>query len=338
VNRGASRWLASELSVIGRELDGETWSERFAVPLEPTPVPGDTAAFVVEFEAGLAGKRVLQVRLALAGDQAPENDADSLRYRVGPGPLIVTEIQFHPAAGEGEWVEAKNRTGMPLDPEAFRLTDRGAGAGVPSGGFGEVAPESLVVFAEDPSALLVRFPALDPNRVWRVRPWAVLNNSDDTSGVADAVVVRESDGTLSERIAFSAAGVPAGVPLERRGDAWWPAIAPEGTPLGPPRSLPVQGARFAVSPRRLRAGGDGVRLSWALPWERARVAVELYDLAGRRLRSIQPEAPAPGRSESRWSALDIPPGLYLLVLRARPEHGAETTTAARPLRVEGAAR
>ncbi|HYM81846.1 MAG TPA: hypothetical protein VEY91_10630 [Candidatus Limnocylindria bacterium] len=337
-NRGASAWSAGELVLIGREREAETWRERFAIALDLAPSPGDTLPFAIDFDAGSVGKRLLEVRLALPGDQAPENDVDSLRYRVGRGPLMVTEIQFHPVAGEGEWVEVRNQSSTPLDPTAFRLADRGTGVGVPSDGAGEIEPDSLVVFAEDPAALRLRFSGLDARRIWLVRPWATLNNSNDTTGVADAVVVRESDGTLSERVAYSAAGVPAGVPLERRGEDWWPATAPEGTPLSPPRTFAAQAARFDVSPRRIGAGRFAVRLSWALPWERARVAVELYDLAGRRLQSIMADGLAPGRSERNWSADATPPGLYLLVLRARPEHGPEAMTATQPLRVEGAAR
>jgi hypothetical protein len=77
--------------------------------------------------------------------------------RVGAGPLEITEIQFHPGAGEGEWVEVRNRDTQPLDLAGFTLSDRGTARGVPGAGREALAPESLAVLAQDRAALLSRF-------------------------------------------------------------------------------------------------------------------------------------------------------------------------------------
>ena len=108
-------------------------------------------------------------------------------------------------------------------------------------------------------------PALDPARVRRVTPWAALNNVDDADGVADQVVLADSDGVLDERVRYSAAGLANGITLERDGDAWRPSIDAGGTPLAPPRAPePVPGG-FRVEPRRLASGHDLVRFAWELP-------------------------------------------------------------------------
>jgi hypothetical protein len=301
--------------------------------------PGDTARFAIALPGLAAGKRLLRVRARLAGDASPANDADSLLIRVGPGPLEVTEIQFHPTNGEGEWVEVRNRAGEPLSLVEFSLADRRGSPGLPAGGDGPLAAESLAVLAQDRLALLARFPALDASRVWDVQPWGSLNNSDDTTGVADVVIVREIDGTPCERVPYSAAGVPAGVPLERRADgSWAPAVDPLGSPLAPPRALPPLAGRIALTPRRLRASGTRTTsIGWDLPWPRGRIAVDLYDLAGRRVTQVLPETSVPGRGERTWTAAELPPGLYLLALVARAEDGAGTMTLTQPLRVEGSA-
>ena len=111
-------------------------------------------------------------------------EVDTLLARVGPGPLEVTEIQFHPAAGEGEWVEVRNRSHEPLPLDAFRLGDRSGATSKVEGGE-PLAPDSLAVLAQDPAALLLAHPALDASRVRRVSPWSALNNSDDATGVAE---------------------------------------------------------------------------------------------------------------------------------------------------------
>jgi hypothetical protein len=298
---------------------------------------GESTAFAFDTTPLAAGKHVLRVRVALEGDGAPGNDADSLRVRVGPGPLEITEIQFHPGAGEGEWVEVRNRDAAALDLAGFTLSDRGTARGVPGRGQGALAPESLAVLAQDRAALLARFSGLDSTRVWEVKPWAALNNSNDSTGVADVVALREIDGTPCLRVGYSASGVPAGVPIELRGGEWLPSRAPLGTPLAPPVTLAPLATRFEMTPRRLSAGVGVARLAWSLPWERARVSIEVYDLAGRRVRRALVDVATTGRGERDWNIEGLAPGLYVVALLARSDPGDLTLRETRAFRIEGAA-
>jgi len=339
-NRGAEPIAEREVELhvteaepLGERPLGSAFFER---PI----APGDTAQVAVPLPGLPAGKRVLRLSARLAGDASAANDADSLLVRVGPGPLEITEIQFHPAQGEGEWVEVRNRGDAPLALADFTLADRRGAPGLPAEGSGPLAAESLAVLAQDRQALLARFPALDGARVWEARPWSSLNNSDDSTGVADVVTLGERDGTPCERVPYSASGVPSGVPLERRADgAWSPAIDPLGGPLAPPRALPPLATRFVVSPRRLGARGAGgaavASIGWDLPWPRGRIVVELYDLAGRRVAEVLPETAVPSRGERPWSAVGVAPGLYLLALLARADGGGGSLTATQPVRIEG---
>jgi hypothetical protein len=340
-NRGATSVAADEAALAADAVAGDALAPGDTVAplgtgtLADALAPGDTAAFALTV-ALPAGRWRLRARVALPLDEAPDNDADSLPARAGPGPLEPTEIQFHPVAGEGEWVEVRNRSDAPLDLARFTLSDRGLSRGVPAGGEGALAPESLAVLAQSREALLAAFPALDRRRVWSARPWPTLNNSDDADGVADAVVLREADGTLSRRVEYSAAGVAAGVPLELRDGGWWPAGEPAGTPLAPPRALAPLARRFAFAPRRLAAGGTAT-LGWDLPWPRARVRLDLFDLAGRRVARPLAEFAAPPRGERAWSAAGVPPGLYVTLARARPEGAGEWIVERGALRLEGSA-
>ena len=298
--------------------------------------PGDTARLEIALPLLRAGKQRLIVRLDWGADQSPENDLDSLLVRAGPGPLEPTEIQFHPASGEGEWVEIRNRSTEALDLTAYTLSDRGSARGRLSGGQSPCEPESLALLSQDRDALLRHFSHLDPSRVWQVTPWASLNNTNDAGGIADAVVLRDEDGTRSARVDYSAAGIPAGVPIERReGGDWGPTLDPAGSPLRPnPVPAPLDG-RFKVEPRRLRPGNDTARIAWSLPWPRARLAVDLYDLGGARIGPVLLEAAVAGRGEREWKHASLPSGLYLMVLLARAESGTESLTASQVVRVEG---
>ncbi len=335
-NRGATTVVAGEAMLVATAVSAAGSVPLFARAVGTALAPGDPAAFdeSVSLEAG---SWWLRVAVSLPQDEAPANDADSVRVRAGPGPLELTEIQFHPAAGEGEWVEVRNRSDAPLDLAAFTLSDRGATRGTPAGGWGALEPESLAVLAQDRAALVRAFPGLDTNRVWRAGPWPTLNNSDDSTGVADAVVLREADGTPCQRVAYSAAGIPAGVPLEWRDGGWWPDSDPAGTPLRPPRSRSPLARRFECAPRRLREGGAAT-LAWDLPWSRAHVSLELYDLAGRRVARPLEEFLAPARGERAWSVGATAPGLYVTLARARPDGSGDWIVERSALRIGGSAR
>jgi len=335
-NRGAANLAPGEVTVTGA-VATDPGTPLFTRTIPAAIAAGESAAFAFDTAPLAAGKHTLRVRVALEGDGAPGNDADSLRVRVGPGPLEITEIQFHPGAGEGEWVEVRNRDTLPLDLAGFTLSDRGAARGVPGAGREALAPESLAVLAQDRAALLARFAGLDSTQVWEVKPWAALNNSNDSTGVADVVVLRETDGTPCRRIAYSAGGVPAGVPIELRGGEWLPSRAALGTPLAPPLTLAPLDTRFELTPRRLRAGAGVARLAWSLPWERARVSIEVYDLAGRRVRRALTDVPSAGRGERDWSIDGLAPGVYLVALLARSDPGGLTLRETAAFRIEGAA-
>jgi hypothetical protein len=322
--------VASLRALARSEAGAEAAAERALGALAPE----DTLDVVLDLPPLPAGRWRLTAAIVLAGDEVSANDADSLLARVGPGPLEVTEIQFHPAAGEGEWVEVRNRSGAALDLAAFTLADCGA-TRARIAGPAVLAPDSLAVLAQTRAALLARIPALDTARVWEARPWPALNNADDTAGVADHVVLRDSDGVPSQRVAYSAAGVPAGVPLEWRDGGWWPAATPVGTPVAPPGAPPALASRFTVEPARLAGTAREVRLAWALPWERGRVAVDLFDLAGRRIGRALDEALVPARGAVTWRATGLSPGLYVLALRARASSGGGTLTESRVLRIAG---
>lgn len=329
VEGGIARLIVTRASAGG----DAAWAE---ADLVVALASGDSATVVLPLAAAPEGRHALVARVAVAGDEAPANDADTLSVRIGPGPVEITEIQFHPATGEGEWVELMNRSREGVDPARLRLADRADRPGRPAGGSRELAPGGFALFAQDRAALLARYPAIDSAWVWQVSPWPSLNNSDDETGSADAAIVREEDGTRVARADYSAKGVPAGVPLERRDGAFWPAVDAGGSPLAPPPAPRAVPGRFEVAPRRVTS--RGARFAWELPWPVARVSVDLYDLSGARIATAIPEAEVPGRGERAWIPEGLASGLYVAVLRARAGTPGEVVHATRALRIEGGAR
>ena len=328
VNLGTTAWGADDASL---RITGEPLAAPVTVNAPPL-APGETLRVNVSLAALLEGRGALVVRVSLVGDEAPANDSDTLLVRVGPGPLALTEIQFHPATGEGEWIEVRNRDIVPLALDRFLVGDRSGATGAVEAG-PPLASDSLAVFAQDPTALLMSRPSLDAARVRRVSPWSALNNTDDATGIADQVTIAERDGVPVERVAYSAEGIPAGVTLEYHDDAWRPAEVPGGTPLALPLARPPVPGGFRADPRRLRQRGETVRFSWELPWPSPRVTLELYDLEGRRSRRLAGPVASGVHGEKPVTLDALAPGIYLAVLRAESDDG--TFTRVTPLRVDG---
>ena len=332
-SRGAMGFAAGDIE-LGFSFGGAPLAAR---ALDAALAASETTRVEIPVTFGSAGSGMLVARLRAAADEDSTDDADSLRVRIGPGPLEVTEIQFHPARGEGEWVEVRNRTRAPLDLADFLVGDRNGARGAVRGPAGTtaLAAGAYAVLAQDRGAMLNAYARLDTSRVFGVSPWAALNNSDDASGVADIVTVRERDGTPCAAVPFRAAGIPGGVPIEiDQNGAWGPSSDPAGTPLSPPAALPVLARPFAVTPHRVRAGAALLRIAWSLPWPAARLEVTAYDLAGRRAAVVLPSAEAFARGARAWDASRLPPGLYVLALAARSASGA-AIGAREALRVTG---
>jgi hypothetical protein len=334
---GSQALGAREVGVraAAREPDGRE------TPLADTHIdhelaPGDTLRISLALAWPDPGKLWLRVDLALADNHRPEGDRDSIPLRVGPGLLEITEIQFRPEPGEPEWVELRARE--PLAPDGWRILDAGGGSGRVEAPGARLEAESLAVITQDRAALLARRPALDGARVWQAAPWPALNNTDGPDGFADRVTLREPDGTLGDAVAYSGDSVPAGGSLERGADGEWRPL-PGGSPLAPPRPLPPLAGRLLLAPSRWHpARGAPLVVGYALPWPRARAALELYDLRGRRQAHLVSERDVTGRGE--WTVgsaggRGLPSGYYLVVLRARS--GTEEMVERTVLRIEAEA-
>jgi len=327
-NLGATRWGADDASV-------RVTSDLLGLPVAvnaPALASGETTEVAIPLGSLREGRGALAASVHLAGDEASVNDADTLLVRVGPGPLQLTEIQFHPAASEGEWVEVRNVSHAPLPLEAFKLGDHAGAVGSVEAG-PPLPPDSLAVLAQDPIALRVAHPHLDGVRIRKVAPWAALNNSDDASGFADQVVLAEADGVPVERVSYSASGIGAGITLERDGDTWRPSPLAGGTPLAPPRAAEPVAGGFRADPRRLHPEGDTVNFAWELPWASAKVTLELYDMDGHRTRRLAGPVASGAHGEQPVTFAALAPGLYLAVMRAESADGSLTRVT--PLRVDG---
>ena len=335
VNAGTEPVSAGALAIralLAREAGDEPRADRVVAG---GLAPGETLAVEIDALAPEAGVHTWVLTAQLEGEESPPGTRDSLRARTGLGLLELTEIQFHPTHDEGEWIELRNRSREPVALSGWTLRDRSGTRGIARTTL-ELAPESLAVLVQHRDLMIAAFPVLDTSRVVTLSPWPSLNNSDDSGGIADAVELSDTEALPADHAAYSAAGVPSGVPLDRgSGDKWRAALDPLGTPLASPLKPRSISGSFALLAPRLRAGTASTRVAWALPWSEARIRIDAYDLMGDRVAALLGDTEVAGHGERDLATAALGAGFYVLAFEARPQAGSGSVTATSTLRIEG---
>jgi hypothetical protein len=298
-------------------------------------LPGDSTAVDLAFTPPSPGAWDVTVACDVLDDGIAANDRAHLAVQVGAGALALNEVCAAPSDGP-EWVELANVSASSVFLADWTLEDAtGRRAlvayGSWQGSLGVVAPDSLVVLTSDPAAFLALYPALPATKVFDCQPWPTLNNSaPDGKGPADRLVLRAPDGRAIDALDLPEA-FTGGATLERRALAgptgapanWGESAIPGGTPGeansiggGPPRP----GVGLVASRASLAAHRPAL-LSYRTGFERARVALRVYDLRGRPVRELLDGAVGPGQAGVAWAGDDaagkpVEPGLYVAGLSA----------------------
>lgn len=187
-NSGLERFVATA-TVRARWAGG--WEEcevsrQLPVDLEP----GETLDVPVMMHPEGEGE-VIAV-LSAAGDGDPLDDTARVCVRAFPGPVVVSEIMYRPAPGEGEWIELLSRTPAAVDLSGWSLRDAAGGCGVlPEGA--SIAAGGYLVVAQDPAGFSGRRPGCAAPVTGTVSGWPRLNDAGDVDPV-DVVSLRDGAG------------------------------------------------------------------------------------------------------------------------------------------------
>jgi len=316
-NAGLAPWPAP-LRLLARESAG-------GVPAEatlPAVLPDHVAEAHLSVPAPAAGPWDLVV---LAGPAAgPFTDSLAWRGRVGPGPLLLAEVLFAPAAGEPEWVECLARAPL-AGVEAFTLSDLGGTAA----GFRPppLAPGERVLLCGDRDALLARRPELPAGRVLDLSPWPSLANSgesDAAPGWTDGLRLADAEGRAVDGMLYRGDWSAGGTSLERLhvhappGLAAWAPCPGGATPLagGDPEPAPPA-VSLAIVPNPFDPRREHSELRLRVTADRP--CLRLFDASGR---PVQTLAGAAGG------------GLLRLLWDGRDDAGRPLPDGAYPFRVE----
>ena len=297
----------------GEPIDAGGWGERGCL----LPAPEET------------GPLWLRGSLLVA-DEVPENDRDSLRIRIGTGPLRITEVLPTPASEGSEWIEVERRERIAL--EGIRLDLRGRTLAL-SPWPAESGP--LRIIAQDSAVVRSHHRLPDDARFWSYAgSWIRLR---DTGGAAsDTLRLIDPEGTTVE-VAIPGPAPARGVSLERREadlpegpHAWVPCSDPAGATPG---RLP--GARagtaaeglLTIQPRVFRPGEVPCLIEGEIGPRPGRVRLDLVDLRGGVVRCLVRDLWVAGRYLATWDGRDeegriVPAGIYIAVLALERAGGA----------------
>jgi hypothetical protein len=275
--------------------------------------------------------------------------------RTRASPAVIQEIAFHDA-GAGEWVELWIREPI-ADVGQLSLADASSSPRAIARGETPrpLAAGSILVVAQNPEAVRVRY-GLDSTLVLGVAGgWPSLNDSNGDSGFADVVRVLAANGYPSDVVPYDPRSVTRGGTLERLSPdlpghlsgSWAECIDPARATPGRANSLRAPGgvpgtcgALLVASARVLRRSGGGSPLLLRLTQDaRGRsLRVQVLDLIGRRVRTLVRDQRFASEGAFAWDGRDgngawVSPGLYVITAEAASEGGRGPRRTAIPVAV-----
>ncbi|MBU6159269.1 MAG: lamin tail domain-containing protein [Bacteroidetes bacterium] len=263
-------------------------------------------------------------------------------YTPKPGDIVINEILFDPPSFGKDYIELYNRSGFPISLQNFKLANRDY--------FGNITnltpllkepyrmqPEEYLVFTQDTQYILHAFPVRNPAALRRSSSLPSMPNDKGT------IVLLDGEGKEMDALAYESSWHfpliknTEGVSLERIhpdkpnvADNWMSAAQSSayGTP-GKPNSQHnasrPQKENITLSATIFSPDQDGVEdllwIHYQFPEGGYVMNIQIFDVAGQRVRILQRNSVGGISGSFRWDGLDeqqqpLPMGHYLIVTEA----------------------
>lgn len=272
----------------------------------------------------------VEIAVALPDDPVSSNNAVILYADSGEiGLPVISEIFPVPATGKQEWIEIYQ--GSPSRNSVnYVIRDRA------NNRISFSLPPVLgyYVLCTNASALLVDYPECPPPSIIQVASWAALNNDGD-----DLYLYDEGETEVLDTMSYSGSQVASGKSLERvenssGGVLWRLCLDPLGATPGLPNSSPgtdlgeqSDKVKIIGSPLDPRSS-ETIIISYSLPDTANRANCYIYDLAGRKLRTLAESTQIPQRGNLYWdgktqSGKIAERGLYIILWESQATSGGK---------------
>ena len=318
--RSGEEWsLRVELENTGRLQ----WPERPQLSLQdqslelPRLSAGHKSA--VDFPMPNLAQGDHDLTLAAGGETIPP-DSLHLSCRIGPGPLLLSEVQFVPLTGHSEWVECLAPEGFtPTGP--WKLVDLGGTEAVFQ--IPALAPGERVILCPDKDRMLEAHPALVAARIVELSKWPSLANlgeSREWPPWTDGLRLKDEQGRDSDGLLYLGHWIEEkGRSLERlqlygqEGASAWAPCPVGSSPLTGPDPLPGSSeSAWSLWPQPFDPARESVEFRLREQGEQARL--KLFDAMGRPVQEI-PGNMSSGTLRLLWDGRDregrqLPSGAY----------------------------
>jgi hypothetical protein len=312
-----------------------------AHPIEDPIDPGQTVTVKRSWTPALSGARLMAAEAVFGADEEPtDNTAFAiLPVRYLSGSAVVNEIMHHPApAGdeselEPEWLEILSLAGEPVDLAGWTIEDARSGPEALCDTSVMLAPgEYAVIAAGDPETFRQAYSLAAGTVLFPPGGLPSLNNS------GDLLLLSDPAGTAVDSVLYSDAwGGGSGVSVERINPHlgsndpfnWGWCVHPSGSTPGAANSIftPVKPGRteLSVSPNPFSPGGDGrsevTIISYRLPTPAAFLRLFVFDVRGRRVRSLADGRRSGSRGDLLWDGKNddgesLKMGIYIIYMEA----------------------
>lgn len=312
-------------------LPGE--EEQIGVTMAVDPVdPGNAIRVSLPWHVDIPGLVTIGVFVTAPDDGQDENNTAFVEIRVGfpERILVINEIMFDPGEGS-EWIEFVNRSAEPVDLMGWTIetADSTRSRTIVDETL-SIPPQHYAILAGDTTTFRERFGNV-PAIVLRPRGgWPALLNT------GTRITLRDLTGRAIDWVDYEAGwSGESGRSAERihpdlpSGDVrtWGPSAAESGGTPGMKNSLfatsiPEQ-MTVDISPNPFSPDGDNwedeVHIAMHIPVPHAVVRMFIYDVTGRRQRTLLDGEPVGSRRTLVWEGLDdygrpVGIGSYILYL------------------------
>jgi len=303
--------------------------------------PGGTVTVEQVWQPPASGAHLIAVEAFFAADEDPADNLARalLPVRYLPWSVVINEIMYQPApAGEEselepEWLEILHLAEGPIDLAGWTIEDaRGDPETLCDSSMILGPGDFVVVAAGDPEAFQQAYPQITGAVLFPPGGLPSLNNSEDL------LLLRDPTGTTVDSVLYSDDwGGGGGISLERINPHlgsndplnWSWCVHPAGSTPGAANSIftPVVPGRaeLSISPNPFSPDGDGRQevtvMSYRLPTPAAYLRLYLFDVRGRRVRTLADGRRSGSQGDLLWDGQtdageSLKMGIYIVYLEA----------------------
>ena len=245
--------------------------------------------------------------------------------------IVINEIMYNPLPGEAEWIEVYNPGRKSINIQGWKIADKNKPEGaVITGDYYIIFPNDYVVIRSNSG--LFFYSEAGTNEIIMESGFPKLNNDGDD------IILRDNEGVVIDSVHYSEKwGGEKGASLERINpflnsndkDNWGTNVTGKGGSAGKENSIYTVAASnsvsIIVSPNPFSPDGDGIDdaaiIGYSLPFEYGTIRLEIYDAAGRLVRSLLNNENTGSSRSVNWDGKNnegriLPVGIYILYLEA----------------------